>query len=120
MAIKLGNVDIFNLLLQNKSININIEDELGNTPLMEAYLFKNKTFIESLFRFKNLDYLHRNKKGEDALSLANAKNQKPKNRSEYQKVLLGIKLFANNKNAKDTKVESNDANQENKNTSSST
>lgn len=61
-------------ILDRKSIDINITDDLGNTPLMEACIQNNISIIEILFIYENLDYLHRNKEGKDAIDLMMIKN----------------------------------------------
>ncbi|KAK8875507.1 hypothetical protein M9Y10_005673 [Tritrichomonas musculus] len=61
--------EILNLFLHNKSIDINATDDLGETPLMEACRCLKINNIKLLFSDDNLDYLHCNNKGEDALTI---------------------------------------------------
>ena len=89
--------EIFKMLLDKETININIEDSKGNTPLMEACLCRNGYAIKQLFNFQELDYLHRNKQGQDALSIIDSdSNKPPQNKSEYKNALMSI-LRKNNK-----------------------
>lgn len=59
-------VDIF---CNGNLIDINAKDDLGETPLMKACLTFNEKIWISFFNKDDLDYKHRNNKGEDALDI---------------------------------------------------
>ena len=69
LAARLNNSDILTQLLRYKKIDINATDNNGETPLMEACRFGKFKNIEALFKIDNLDYLHINKNGDDALKI---------------------------------------------------
>lgn len=84
------NTRILNELLKQKVIEINVTDDIGNSPLIEAcrnYQIQN---IEKLFEFDNLDFLHRNKEGKDALAVMKGQNapENVEDKNEYLKLLL--------------------------------
>ena len=56
-------------ILDKKVIDVNAEDYLGNTPLMDACRFNQGANVEILFKMDDLDYLHKNKEGKDALHI---------------------------------------------------
>ena len=90
--------EIFKMLLDKETININIEDSKGNTPLMKACLCRNEYAINQLFIFQELDYLHCNKKGKDALAIIKSMspeelNKARQNRYIYFKTLVSICRF---------------------------
>ena len=60
---------IFIEILRKGVIDINSEDIDGNTPLMIACQYKNTEIVELLFKENNLDFLHCNKNGQDALKI---------------------------------------------------
>ncbi|KAK8842926.1 hypothetical protein M9Y10_025792 [Tritrichomonas musculus] len=55
--------------LQRNLIDVNVTDDLGETPLMDACRSRKSENIQQLFLRDDLDYLHRNNKGEDALKI---------------------------------------------------
>lgn len=48
-------------------IDINITDDKGNTPLIDACKMKQRQNIETILSIDNVDFLHRNNVGQDAL-----------------------------------------------------
>lgn len=50
-------------------MDINVVNDLGNTPLMESCSYKTDCHFNEFFKYDNLDYLHRNNKGKDAIDL---------------------------------------------------
>lgn len=69
MAAKSDKKEILSLFLDKKLIDINVTDDLGETPLMDACRYERVENIELLFEMDDLDYLHCNKNGEDALKI---------------------------------------------------
>ena len=67
LAARSVNEQILEIFLDNKLIDVNVTDDFGNTPLIDACKFKIVTNIERLFKVDNLDYSHCNKYGKDAL-----------------------------------------------------
>ena len=95
LATCVGCEKILSLLLSNKLIDINAEDSLGETPLIEACRNKNTESINLLFSMPDLDYKHCNKRGDDALRISEkicfCNDKKwPKNKQEYQVCLLDV------------------------------
>ena len=68
-AARLNEPKILLQLLEKKEIDVNAEDDNGETPLMESCRFNRDKIIEALFKIDDLDYLHVNKNGEDALKI---------------------------------------------------
>lgn len=66
--------------MTEKLCDINITNSQGETPLMCACRCRNSDIIKLLFNFDNLDFLHRNNNGEDALQIS--KSNKFKRRTE--------------------------------------
>ena len=64
-----SNPSILNLFLQKNLIDINALNDLGNTPLMESCSYKTACHFNEFFKYDNLDYLHRNNDGKDAIDL---------------------------------------------------
>ena len=94
LATKYCNEEIVNEFLNIKLININIEDSDGNTPLMIASMCRKDYLFDLFFNKDDLDYLHCNKNGEDALDLRSS--EKIENREELKdknKYLEKMKLF---------------------------
>ena len=69
LAARINNIDILNVFLDRNLIDINITDDLGETPLMEATRFQKIASVQILFKRDDLDFLHCNNKGKDALNL---------------------------------------------------
>ncbi|KAK8841740.1 hypothetical protein M9Y10_026687 [Tritrichomonas musculus] len=88
--------EILSLFLNKKLIDVNIKDSQDVTPLMEACMHKNIRNIELLFKMDDLDYLHRNKNGEDALKIiaeifdAEIPDQAINSKEEYKMRLISI------------------------------
>lgn len=59
--------EIFTLLLDANDIDINAVDEHGNTPLINASRNLKVDVVNLLFTKDNLDYLHYNNQGKDAI-----------------------------------------------------
>lgn len=92
LATDLFNPAILAILLEKSTVDVNITDDLGNTALMEACLKDQKEAINLLFQREDLDYLHRNFEGNDALSLINKEDQlinseSPTSKDTYFKLL---------------------------------
>ncbi|KAK8894591.1 hypothetical protein M9Y10_023027 [Tritrichomonas musculus] len=86
---------ILSLLIENAGIDINSVDERGETPLMHACRSCSIECINCLFRKDNLDYLHRNKKGKDALDIfiplpSDKKESIKKDRTKFHDTLCSI------------------------------
>lgn len=64
-----GRTKILNEILSRNLIDINKELSSGNTPLLVACKAKQIDVIKQLFKYDDLDFNHRNKKGKDALDL---------------------------------------------------
>ena len=54
---------------------MNVTDDLGNTPLIDACIFNRGSNVEALFQIDNLDYRHCNKEGKDVLHILDASLQ---------------------------------------------
>lgn len=90
-------ISILHEFLRIDSIDINATDYLGNTPLMEACIKLKFEIINILFSRDDLDYLHRNNEGKDAIDLLihqtqeQYENKEPINdKNEYLKKLKEI------------------------------
>lgn len=80
---------IFNEILRKGIIDVNSEDENGETPLMIACRYKKVENVKLLFDENNLDYLQYNKKGESALKIVFEPYVKPiQDRNIYFQQLL--------------------------------
>lgn len=93
LAAKSERNDILLLLLNRNLIDINIPDNLGNTPLIEALIYKQYEHVSFFFEKEDLDYLHKNFDGNDALSIINEKyhdidRESIKNKKKYLEELL--------------------------------
>ena len=71
LATRNADLRIISLFLDGHLIDINITDDLDETPLMEACRYENKKMINILSLFDGVDYLHKNKNGDDALHIIN-------------------------------------------------
>ncbi|KAK8872183.1 hypothetical protein M9Y10_007947 [Tritrichomonas musculus] len=73
--------------LDKNLIDINVTDDFGETPLMDACRFNRVDNVSLLFKEESLDYLHRNKSGQDALEIIQDPWQKSfiliKNKDDY-------------------------------------
>lgn len=96
LAARSKNPDILKELLEKKLIDVNSVDDLDETPLMEACRFNKIKNVEIFSQVEDIDYLHRNNDGDDALALI-----KPfveydkaipeiKTKSEYFKALVTL------------------------------
>lgn len=97
VAAQLNNPLILRLLLDNNIININSTDDDGNTPLMVAAAARLIENIKELFKQDNLDFLHVNNKGQNALKLIDSRfnrnhkydiSQEPGTKTEYLQELI--------------------------------
>lgn len=100
IAAESTNDHILKIFLSNDLLDVNIVDDLGETPLMHACRFKKKANIELLFEKDDLDYLHCNNEGDDALmiahkiSLSTENIETPKNKEDYfNKLIKEINLI---------------------------
>lgn len=80
------NPKILQTFLEKRLIDLNIEDDLENTPLIDACILNKRSNVELLFKMDDLDYHHCNKDGKDALhildpSLKDDDNVKDKNKN---------------------------------------
>ena len=60
---------VLKLFLDKNVIDINSTDELGETPLMTACKARNVDIVDMLFQRDDLDFLHCNKEGKDAIDI---------------------------------------------------
>lgn len=97
VAAQLNNPLILRLLLDNNIININSTDNDGNTPLMVAAAARLIENIKELFKQDDLDFLHVNNKGQNALKLIDSRfnrnhkydiSQEPETKTEYLQELI--------------------------------
>ena len=92
LAASYNNPNILKEFIDKKLIDINVLDDNGNTPLIEACRSKRKNNIELLFKIENLDYLHCNNDGDDALKILNPSlklsNESIKTKNEYYLCLM--------------------------------
>lgn len=70
IAIKSRSKEIMEDVLKAFPGNLNVEDDKGDTPLILAVRMRLTGFIKVLFDYDDLDYLHKNKNGDDALAVA--------------------------------------------------
>ncbi|KAK8836079.1 hypothetical protein M9Y10_040035 [Tritrichomonas musculus] len=90
---------ILNEFIEKDVIDINSTDDLGETPLMYASRFRRKKNVKRLFEVENLDFLHANNEGKDALQItvefSGDQNEPPKitDKNLYCRTLL--KCFKN-------------------------
>ncbi|KAK8880443.1 hypothetical protein M9Y10_003117 [Tritrichomonas musculus] len=61
--------NMFKDIYNRNQIDINVKDDLGETPLMKVCTFFDVAIWIILFKDDNLDYKHRNNIGEDALDI---------------------------------------------------
>ena len=76
LAARFSSPEALEEILNKKVIDINATNDFGDTPLIEASKMKKKDNIMSLFErdfceFNQIDFLHKNNKGEDALHIVN-------------------------------------------------
>ena len=89
LAIELNNSTIVSRLLDQKLIDINVTDDMGDTPLILAVKLKNNYIINELFKHNELDYLHRDNDGHDALSFTKYKqDQQVEDKDEYLRLII--------------------------------
>ena len=84
---KPGNDFIASLLLENKNVNVNIQDDEGLTPLMHAFHVGNKFLVSKLLENNNVDVNIQDENGRTALMYA----------SDERNDFLVSKLLENNK-----------------------
>ena len=65
-----SSVQILQDFLSRNAIDVNITDDMGQTPLMLACKYCRKENVRRLFQVDNLDFLHRNNEGKNALDIA--------------------------------------------------
>jgi ankyrin repeat protein len=65
--VKPGNDFIASLLLENKKVNVNIQDDEGLTPLMHAFYVENKFLVSKLLENNDVDVNLQDKEGRTAL-----------------------------------------------------
>ena len=100
LAARLEEPRILLHLLEKKEMDVNAEDENGETPLMESCRFYRDKIIEALFQIDDLDYLHVSKNGENALEIVTkeSKTQEKFTRKDYFQALLNQILLNENQN----------------------
>ena len=69
LSISCSNSNAFQFFIKKKLIDINTVNDKGETPLMEACRTGDLLVVDLLFQQENLDYLHCDKNGNDALKL---------------------------------------------------
>lgn len=74
LAAGISNYDIFRLFLNTDGIDVNVKDDLGETPLMIACRCRNVEVINLLEEIDNIDYLHCNNNGDDAAKIISNDN----------------------------------------------
>ena len=102
----LYNAPILNLLLNTNMIDINSVNDNGETPLMIACKAKNCSVIDLLFQKDNLDYLHCDKNGNDALRIVkllpiNEEKEARQSKEAYHKKIISIITELIQKNGSD-------------------
>lgn len=79
-------------LLNTNEFNVNVTNDIGETPLMIACKCKNINNIKRLFLQNDLDYLHQDNLGRDALEIISPSNDKEQNvalsKDEYKSLLI--------------------------------
>ena len=75
------------LFLDRKLIDVNIANDLGETPLMTACRYRRKQNIQILFNNDDLNFLYLNNEGNDALQIV-GKPSTTKDKNEYLQLLL--------------------------------
>lgn len=92
LAARLNDPTILKELLNCKFIDANSTDECGETPLIEACRMNLSANITKLFKMVDLDYLHCNNEGKDALQiLSNSSSPTQiKDKNEYLQKLLSF------------------------------
>lgn len=85
---------VFYEILNRGVIDINATDEDGNTPLILAARYEKAEIVKILFQEVELDFLHRNNDGYDAIQAADSTEKSEinasLNRSAYKYKLLNI------------------------------
>lgn len=69
LAARLNDPTILKELLNCKFIDVNSTDECGETPLIEAFRMNLSANIKELFKMVDLNHLHCNNEGKDALQI---------------------------------------------------
>ncbi|BET37530.1 hypothetical protein SAP269_01190 [Spiroplasma ixodetis] len=91
------NLEIVKELLNHPEIDLNIQDNDGNTPLHFALFKNNLEIVQELIKHKNIDYQKTNKKGEKPINLfccSKCKNEDIKNILELKsKIQITEKLL---------------------------
>lgn len=102
LAAKFSNSQILKEFLDKKLIDVNVEDDLGNTPLIDACISKRKDNILQLFKLNNIDYQHCNKEGYDALKIINPAlkddDKVIQDKQQYLKELINYCIPGNEEN----------------------
>ena len=88
-----SNFDNYTVFLERIIVDINMTNDLGETPLMTACRCNKIDAVYQLFARDDLDYLHINNKGEDALrivnrNLSNEDLSQIKSKDEYLDMLI--------------------------------
>jgi ankyrin repeat protein len=81
--IEINNIEAIKYLLYNKLIYINIQDNIGITPLMFASLYNNIEMVKLLLNYKDINVNHQNNWNNTALIIASRNNN-----IEIVKILL--------------------------------
>lgn len=85
------NPKILQTFLEKRLIDLNIEVDLGNTPLIDACILNKRRNVELLFKMDDLDYHHCNIDGKDALHILDPSlidDDDVKDKNEYLRKLL--------------------------------
>jgi len=75
VAISVNNIEIIKLLVENKKVNVNLQNEKGVTPLILAANFNNKDIIQYLLK-KKADKSLKDKNNKTAFDYAHQKKNK--------------------------------------------
>lgn len=92
-AARFQNPDFVDYFLRGNLVDVNSTDNLGETPLMKALVSRQIQNVIRFFMCDNLDYRHCNKKGQDALNIA---EEHFGNRKTRVKKLIGHQYNINN------------------------
>lgn len=76
LAVVSSNSNILMEFINRKLIDVNVTDDNGNTPLIYACRMQSIENIKILMNIDNIDFLHRNQYGHDAICMFHEKNKR--------------------------------------------
>jgi ankyrin repeat protein len=65
-----SNIEAVKYLLDNKLIDVNIQDENGWTPLICASIYNRIEIVKLLLSYKNINVNHQNKWGRNSFNIS--------------------------------------------------